>query len=211
MLKKRIAVFVSGGGSNMQALLDSINKQEINGEIVVVISSRSDAYALERAKVAGIPAVILPKGAQGEKESIILETLSQYRVDLCILAGYLSVITPGIIRQYENRIINIHPSLIPSFCGKGFYGHYVHEAVLEFGAKVSGCTVHFVAEGIDTGAIILQKAVCVQQEDTPETLAARILEQEHILLPMAVQLFCSDKLSIVGRRVIIKTKEEQSL
>ena len=199
---KRIAVFVSGGGSNMQAVMDKIDSGDINGKIVLVLSSSPKAYAITRAEKAGIPVCVLPKDLQ-QREEMTLAKLEEYKVDLCILAGYLGIVSGAVIKKYENKIINIHPSLIPSFCGKGFYGHYVHEAVLEYGAKVSGCTTHFVAEGIDTGAVIMQHSGPVMQDDTPETLAARILVQEHIIMPETVRLFCLDKLKVEGRIVKI--------
>lgn len=200
---KRIAVFVSGGGSNMQAVMDGINAGRINGRIVSVLSSSPNAYALVRAREAGIETVVLPKDPV-QREAVTLETLESCGADLCLLAGYLGIISPAVVSKYNNRMINIHPSLIPSFCGKGYYGHFVHEAVLDYGAKISGCTTHFVAEGIDTGAIIMQKAVPVMPDDTPETLAARILVQEHIILPETVRLFCLDRLAVSGRKVTIK-------
>lgn len=199
---KRIAVFVSGGGSNMQAVMDKIDSGDINGKIVLVLSSSPKAYAITRAENAGIPVCVLPKDLV-QREELTLKKLEEYNVDLCILAGYLGIVSGAVIKRYENKIINIHPSLIPSFCGKGFYGHYVHEAVLAYGAKVSGCTTHFVAEGIDTGAVIMQATVPVLQDDTPETLAARILVQEHIIMPETVRLFCLDKLKVEGRIVKI--------
>lgn len=200
---KRIAVFVSGGGSNMQAVMDGINAGRINGRIVSVLSSSPNAYALVRAREAGVETVVLPKDPV-QREAVTLETLERCGADLCLLAGYLGIISPAVVSKYNNRMINIHPSLIPSFCGKGYYGHFVHEAVLDYGAKISGCTTHFVAEGIDTGAIIMQKAVPVMPDDTPETLAARILVQEHIILPETVRLFCLDRLAVSGRKVTIK-------
>lgn len=202
-----IAVFVSGGGSNMQALLDTIEDGKIKGRVRLVLSSTDKAYALQRAHAAGIKTLVLPKELK-ERERVTLEALRENGISLCVLAGYLGIISPEVVREYENRIINIHPSLIPSFCGKGYYGHFVHEAVLEYGAKVSGCTTHFVAQGIDTGPIIMQRAVYVKQEDTPQTLADRILEQEHIILPESVRLFCEGAIEVNGRKVIIKERKE---
>ena len=204
MRVKRLAVFVSGGGSNMQAIMDAIARGEICGEICLVISSRADAYALVRAQNSGIETYVLDKGMSREmQDEKILSLLKEQRIDYCILAGYLSIVSPKMIEEYRNRIVNIHPSLIPSFCGKGYYGHHVHQAVLDYGAKVSGCTVHFVDEGTDTGAIILQQAVPVEQEDTADTLAARILVQEHLLIVRAVRFLCEERLSVEGRRVRI--------
>ena len=204
MRVKRLAVFVSGGGSNMQAIMDAIDRGEINGKICLVISSRADAYALVRAQNGGIETYVQDKSmSREEQDEQILALLKEHQIDYCILAGYLSIVSPKMIVEYRNRIVNIHPSLIPSFCGKGYYGHHVHQAVLDYGAKVSGCTVHFVDEGTDTGAIILQQAVPVEQDDTADTLAARILVQEHLLIVHAVWLLCEERLFVEGRKVRI--------
>ena len=208
----RLAVLVSGGGTNLQAILDAIDEGTItNAEVSVVISNNAGAYALERAKKKEIDAVCLSPKTFASREAFneaLLAKLQSYNVDLVVLAGCLVVIPQSIVDAYPNKIINIHPSLIPSFCGKGYYGHFVHEAVLEYGAKVSGCTTHFVAQGIDTGPIIMQRAVYVKQEDTPQTLADRILEQEHIILPESVRLFCEGAIEVNGRKVIIKERKE---
>lgn len=206
----RIAVCVSGGGTNLQAIIDKINSGEIhNTEIAVVISNNKNAYALERAAKAGIEGVcISPKDYENREafNKSFLEKLNSYNVDLVVLAGFLVVIPEEMIRQYRNRIINIHPSLIPSFCGTGFYGLKVHEGVLERGVKVTGATCHFVDEGTDTGPIILQKAVDVMEDDTPETLQRRVMEQaEWIIMPRAIDLIARGCVSVVdGKTKIIE-------
>lgn len=197
----RVAVLVSGGGTNLQALIDRIEQKQLSDtQIAVVISSNPKAYALERAKNHGIPAVTLAKKAYPNREefaSTLLERLGEYRVDLIVLAGYLLILPENIIRAYKDRIINIHPSLIPSFCGEGYYGLRVHEAVLARGVKITGATVHFVDEGCDTGPIILQKAVVVEEGDSPETLQERVMKQaEWELLPEAVRLIAENKVRI---------------
>lgn len=206
MPQPALCVMVSGGGSNLQTLIDGCKSGEINARIALVISSKEGVYALERAKNHGIPAkVITPKAFESRDafEEAILTTLKECGADYIILAGYLSIIGSRVISQYPNRIVNIHPALIPSFCGKGYYGERVHTAVIEYGAKVSGATVHFVDEGTDTGPIILQETVPVLDDDDAHTLAARVLEKEHKLLPMAVKLLVEGKLEISGRRVRI--------
>lgn len=175
--RARVAVLVSGGGTNLQALIDKIQKGELEeAEIVKVISSRPDAFALERAKKAGIETAV----AAEQKD--VLRELRLSGADIVVLAGYMKVLSPDIIENYRNRIINIHPSLIPKYCGKGFYGIRVHRAVLEGGEKESGATVHYVDEGVDTGKIIIQRKVPVMEGDTPEALAVRVLETEHEIL-----------------------------
>lgn len=201
MRKVRIAVLVSGGGTNLQTLIDSVCKGEIEGEIAVVISDNEKAYALERARKHGIKAVYIERKQCGIK---LLEELRAMNIDLVVLAGFLTILGSELVKAYEGRIMNIHPSLIPAFCGKGFYGEKVHRAAVEYGVKVSGATVHFVDEGTDSGPIILQEAVTVYPEDTAETLAARVLEAEHRLLPAAVRLYCEGRLVVEGRKVIIK-------
>ena len=198
----KIAVCVSGGGTNLQAIIDKIESGEIhNTEIAVVISNNKNAYALERAAKAGIEGVcISPKdyASRDEFNKAFLEELDSYNVDLVVLAGFLVVIPPEMIRKYRNKIINIHPSLIPSFCGTGYYGLKVHEGVLSRGVKVTGATCHFVDEGTDTGPIILQKAVEVLEGDTPEILQRRVMEQaEWIIMPKAIDLIASGKVSVV--------------
>ena len=203
-----VAVLVSGGGTNLQALLDAQQKGELhNGRIACVISSKEGAYALTRAHNAGVPAEVLAKRGrtQEEYDHALLQLLEQYHIDLVVLAGFLTILSESIIRAYPNRIINVHPSLIPSFCGKGYYGLKVHEAALQYGVKLTGATVHFVNEIADGGAIILQKAAPVLPNDTPETLQRRVMEQcEWELLPKAVSLFCEGKLSVCGNQVTIK-------
>ena len=193
MLKTNIAVFVSGGGTNLQALIDAKNSGIISsGEIKVVISSNKNAYALTRAENNGINTAVVSRKdslSQEDFENGIIKVLDEYKIDLIILAGFMSILSADFTSRYENRIINVHPSLIPSFCGKGFYGLKVHEAALNYGVKVSGATVHFVNEIPDGGKIILQKAVEIEENDTPETLQKRIMEQaEWIILPKAAEL-----------------------
>ena len=204
----KIAVCVSGGGTNLQAIIDGIENQTItNTEIEVVISNNKNAYALERAKQHGIEAVcIRPKDYESREafNEDFLAKLDSYNVDLVVLAGFLVVIPPQMIVKYRNRIINIHPSLIPSFCGTGYYGLKVHEGALARGVKVTGATVHFVDEGTDTGPIILQKAVAVEEGDTPETLQRRVMEQaEWIIMPQAINLIANGKVSVTDHKVTI--------
>ena len=204
----RLAVLVSGGGTNLQAIMDAVTAGTItNAEIVTVISNNAGAYALERAKQYGAEALLLsPKDFETREDfhQGLLETLKERNIDLVVLAGYLVVVPPCVIKEYENRIINIHPSLIPSFCGTGCYGLHVHEKALARGVKVSGATVHFVDEGTDTGPIILQKTVMVKEGDTPETLQRRIMEEaEWIILPKAIDLIANGKVHIDGRTVTI--------
>lgn len=204
----KIAVCVSGGGTNLQAIIDGIENHTItNAEIKVVISNNKNAYALERAKQHGIEAVcIRPKDYESREafNEDFLAKLDSYNVDLVVLAGFLVVIPPQMIVKYRNRIINIHPSLIPSFCGTGYYGLKVHEGALARGVKVTGATVHFVDEGTDTGPIILQKAVAVEEGDTPETLQRRVMEQaEWIIMPQAINLIANGKVSVTDHKVTI--------
>ena len=194
MSKAKIAVLVSGGGTNLQALIDAQSRGEIpHGEITLVISNKADAYALERAAKAGIPAVVITKAAcGGDQESFedaLLAQLAACEIDLVVLAGFMAILSKAFTDAYEKRILNVHPSLIPSFCGEGFYGLRVHRAALDKGVKVTGATVHYVNEIPDGGEIILQKAVEVEAGDTPETLQRRVMEQaEWILLPRAVEI-----------------------
>ena len=195
--KARICVFVSGGGTNLQALIDAQKNGIIkNGEIVLVLSSNREAYALERAKKANIPGVSVVKkefASQLDFENKVIDILYENDIDLIVLAGFMTILTEHFTSKYPKRIINVHPALIPSFCGKGFYGLHVHEAALGYGVKVSGATVHFVNEIPDGGEIILQKAVNVKKGDTPETLQRRIMEQaEWKILPKAVELVSKD-------------------
>ena len=197
MLKTKIAVLVSGGGTNLQALIDAQKEGIIkSGEIALVVSNNANAFALERAKKAGInTAIVLKKdfSTQKEFEEKIVEILDNSGIDLIVLAGFMSILSVEFTSKYANRIINVHPSLIPSFCGKGFYGLRVHEAALEYGVKVSGATVHFVNEIPDGGKIIMQKAVEILDDDTPETLQKRIMEQaEWKILPLSCEKVCFD-------------------
>ena len=204
----KIAVCVSGGGTNLQAIIDAVENGTItNTEIKVVISNNKNAYALERAKNHNIEGIcISPKeyDTRAEFNKAFLEKLDSYEVDLVVLAGFLVVIPPEMIEKYEGRIINVHPSLIPSFCGTGFYGLKVHEGALARGVKVTGATVHFVDEGTDTGPIILQKAVYIENGDTAEILQKRVMEQaEWVILPKAIDLIANNKVSIVDGHAII--------
>ena len=205
MVKTRIAVFVSGGGTNLQALMDAQSRGEIpSGEIVLVLSNSARAYALERAKGSGIPTAVCSRKALGSQEAFeaaVQAELEAHRVDMIVLAGFLSILSADFTRRWPRRIINIHPSLIPSFCGKGYYGLHVHEAALAYGVKVTGATVHYVNEIPDGGQIILQKAVDVAPDDTPETLQRRVMEQaEWILLPRAAELVAR-RLAEEGERI----------
>ena len=207
-MAKKIAVLVSGGGTNLQALIDAQNRGEIvNGEITAVISSAEGAYALERAAKAGIPGYVIARKNFDSNRTMtqaLVAKLKELDIDLVVLAGFMVILTEEMVQAYPNAIVNVHPALIPSFCGAGYYGLHVHEKALEYGVKLSGATVHFVSEECDGGPIILQKAVPVEEGDTPETLQRRIMEQaEWIILPQAVSLFCQDRLSVEGRTVHI--------
>ncbi|MBE6038592.1 MAG: phosphoribosylglycinamide formyltransferase [Anaerofustis stercorihominis] len=202
---KRVVVLVSGGGTNLQSLIDKVHKNSC--EIVAVFSDNPKAYGLERAKNAGIYSEAISYRSFEDEKDFFAELYSKLDgldPDLIVLAGFLKILTPEFYSRFENKIMNIHPSLIPSFCGKGFYGIRVHQAVLEYGAKISGVTVHFADDGADTGPIILQRSVIVEDSDTPESLQAKILVHEHEILPQAVELFCKDKLYMEGRRVKIR-------
>lgn len=205
----KIAVLVSGGGTNLQAILDSIDNGTItNAKVEVVISNNKNAYALERAREHGINAICISPKDYENREAFneeFLEKLNSYKVDLVVLAGFLVVLPEKMIKEYHNRIINIHPSLIPSFCGTGFYGLRVHEGVLARGVKITGATCHFVDEGTDTGPIILQKAVEVKQGDTPEVLQHRVMEEaEWVIMPKAIDLIANGKVTVENGQVIIK-------
>ena len=204
----RVVVLVSGGGTNLQAVIDSVKDGTItNTQIVGVISNNKNAYALKRAEENDIPSMcVSPKDFETRDifNEKLLEAVGSFKPDLVVLAGFLVVIPPEMIRKYENRMINIHPSLIPSFCGKGYYGLKVHEAALARGVKVVGATVHFVDEGTDTGPIILQKAVEVQQGDTPEVLQRRVMEQaEWKILPRAIDLIANGRVTVEGSHAVI--------
>ena len=192
-----IGVLISGGGTNLQAIIDETKSGGINGTIKLVISNKENAYGLERARLSKIKAVY------ETDEDKIIGLLKENNIDLIVLAGYLKIITPKFVDKFRNKIINIHPSLIPSFCGKGYYGEKVHQGVIDYGSKVTGATVHFVDEGADTGAIIMQETVNVEQDDDVKSLSKRVLEVEHRILKESIRLFCENKLSIQGRRVFI--------
>lgn len=209
MSTKRIAVLVSGGGTNLQALIDAQRAGKLQGgEIVAVLSSKAGAYALDRAAKAGIPGYVVARKDFDSNQAMTLalvEKLQSLNVDLVVLAGFLHILTSEMVAAYPNAILNVHPALIPSFCGKGAYGLHVHEQALAYGVKVTGATVHFVNEEPDGGPIVLQKAVAVREGDTPEVLQRRVMEEaEWIILPQAVSLFCQDRLTVEGRIVHIK-------
>ena len=197
MPQLKIGVLVSGSGTNLQAIIDNTESGIINGRVVVVISNIESAYGLERARQHGIAAVYLNPKRYGSIENYneaIMQELKAQSVDLVVLAGYLKILSPEFIKNYRNKIINIHPSLIPSFSGKGYYGLKVHEAVINYGVKITGATVHFVDENADTGPIIIQRSLEVDDDDTPETLQQRVLKIEHEILPLTVKYFCEGRL-----------------
>ena len=194
----KIAVFVSGGGTNLQSLIDAVERKEINGEIKLVISNRMKAYGLERARLHNIKAECI------KDQNIIIQRLKEEEIDLIVLAGYLAIISEELVSLYKDRIINIHPSLIPSFCGPGMYGIHVHEKAFERGVKVSGATVHFVNEEVDGGPIILQRAIDISDCKSPEEIQEKILlNVEHKLLPEAVKLYCENKIKVINGKVEI--------
>ncbi len=202
-------MLVSGGGTNLQALIDAQTRGEIgNGEIVLVIASKPEVYALERAKNAGIEGRVLARkeyASIADYSKALADTMTEAKIDLVVLAGFLTIIDEQVYEAFPNKILNVHPALIPSFCGKGFYGLHVHEAALEKGVKVSGATVHIVTPECDAGPIVLQKAVEVKEGDTPETLQRRIMEEaEWKILPEAVRLFCDDKIEVIENIVHLK-------
>ncbi len=204
--EKRLVVLASGGGSNLQVIIDGIQRGEICGRIIGVVSNRKNAFALERAKNHDIKSIYIGKGKYPQKQDrdlALLTELENLNPDLIVLAGYLEIIPEEIIKKYENKIMNIHPALIPSFCGNGFYGMNVHKAVVDYGVKVTGATVHFVDTGTDTGPVVMQGVVAVESDDTPEQVQQKVLKIEHQLLPQAVRLFCEDKISVDGRKVVI--------
>ena len=209
---KRIVVLVSGGGTNLQALLDAQGRGELTGgAITAVLSSKEGAYALERAAKAGVPGYVVAKKDYPDHKSYslaLLEKCRELEADLIILAGFMHILTEEFVNAYENAILNVHPALIPSFCGEGFYGLHVHERALEYGVKVTGATVHFVTAEPDGGPIIAQRAVSIHEGDTPETLQRRVMEEaEWKLLPRAAALFCQDRLRVEGRQVHILEEE----
>jgi phosphoribosylglycinamide formyltransferase 1 len=199
----RIGVLVSGRGSNLQAIIDNIEQGGLSAEVAAVISDQADAFALERAKKHGIPGIhVSAKGYKGKRDdydALLVKELQRHNVELVVLAGFMRIITPTLLRAFPNRVLNIHPALLPSFPGL-----HVQKAALEHGVKFSGCTVHFVDEGMDTGPIIIQAVVPVLDNDTEDTLSARILKQEHVIYSRAIQLFAEGKLRIEGRRVLVK-------
>ena len=205
---KRVAVLVSGGGTNLQALIDAQLRGELGGEIAAVISSKEGAFALERAAKAGIPGYVLPRKSFESNRAMtvaLVEMLKDMHIDLVVLAGCMIIFTEELVDAYPNAIMNVHPALIPSFCGPGYYGLRVHEEALKYGVKLSGATVHFVSAECDGGPIIAQKSVEVLPGDTAEVLQKRIMEQaEWVLLPAAVKAFCEDRITVEGRTVIVK-------
>ena len=212
MAEKRIAVLVSGGGTNLQALIDAQGRGELGGgKIVAVISSKEGAYALERAAKAGIDGYVLPRKSFDSNRAMtvaLVDLLQGLNIDLVVLAGCMIIFTEELVNAYPNAIMNVHPALIPSFCGPGYYGLRVHEEAIRYGVKLSGATVHFVSAECDGGPIIAQKSVAVCSDDTPEILQRRIMEQaEWKLLPEAVKLFCQDRITVDGRNVIIKEEK----
>ena len=194
---KNIAVLVSGGGTNLQSIIDAVEAGKIKGQIKLVISNKEGAYGLERAKNHNIRAVF------EKDEQAIIDIMKESQIDLVVLAGFLKILSPNFTKAFENRILTIHPSLIPSFCGKGYYGLRVHEAAVEYGVKVSGATIHFVDENADTGPIIRQETVEVLPEDSPQDLQQRVLKIEHRILSQVVADYCDDKIRVVGRKVFI--------
>ena len=205
----KIAVLVSGGGTNLQALIDAEKRGELgNGKITLVIASKPGVYALERAQNNGIESVVLSRkeyDSIAAYSRVLADTMTEHGIDLVVLAGFLTIFDEQVYESFPDRILNVHPALIPSFCGKGFYGLHVHEAALEKGVKVSGATVHIVIPECDAGPIVLQKAVEVRQDDTPETLQRRIMEEaEWKILPEAVRLFCEGRISVENNKVYIK-------
>ena len=213
---KKIAVLVSGGGTNLQALIDAEKDGIIrSGRISLVVSSSPDAYALTRASNAGIKTLVIDKSLhpdRGEYSLAIRDALMREDIDLVILAGFMYILTPEFISAFENRIINIHPALIPSFCGEGYYGLHVHEAALNYGVKLTGATVHFVSAVTDGGPVIMQKAVEIKEGDTPKILQRRVMEEaEWKLLPQATELFCAGRLSVEGRVVHISEEKTNTI
>lgn len=202
-----IGVLLSGGGTNLQSVIDAVNADKINGEVKVVVSNRENAYGLERARKHNIAAFYVDKKKHEsniEFNREIMKIFEDQEVDLIILAGYLQILSKELVNKYKNKIINIHPSLIPSFCGKGFYGLRVHQAVLDYGAKVTGATVQFIDEGTDTGPIIIQKPIEVDEYDTAETLQKKVLKIEHEILVKAISLYSYGMVEVRGRKVYIK-------
>ena len=209
MKRVNIVVMISGSGTNLQALIDKIhNNEEVNGDIKLVISNNDDAYGLIRAKNNGIETMVINRkqyNSAPQYEEALIDILKRADTGLIILAGYLAFVPDKIIERYENSIINIHPSLIPGFCGKGFHGEKVHQEAINRGVKVSGATLHFVSKVLDSGPIIIQRCIDVDFDDTPESLQKKVLEIEHEILPLTVKLFIENKLEVIGNRVKIMT------
>lgn len=206
MSSVNIGVLISGGGTNLQAIIDNINLGNINGEIKLIISNKKDAYGLTRGELAGVETLYIDEKLFKTNEEYDVKIIKEFKsrnIDLVVLAGYLKILSKNFIEEFNMKIINIHPSLIPSFSGKGYYGERVHKAVLNSGIKVTGATVHFVDEGTDTGPIILQEVVRVEAEDTLESLKKKVLKVEHKLLVKAVKLYCDNKIKVQGRKTII--------
>lgn len=203
----KIGVLISGGGTNLQSIIDNVKNGVINGEIKLIISNKEEAYGLIRGRNAGIESIYLDRKSFASEEEYNRELVREFKkrdIELIVLGGYLKVLSREFIQEYKGRIMNIHPSLIPSFCGKGYYGERVHQGVLDYGVKVTGATIHFVDEGTDTGPIILQEIVYVDNDDTVDTLKEKVLKIEHKLLVQAVKLYCENRLIIEDRKVIIK-------
>lgn len=203
---KKIGVLISGGGTNLQAIIDNIDNGSIHGKIELIISNRKDAYGLVRGQDAGIKTLYVNPKNFDNNDDYNLRLIKEFKdrnVDLVVLAGYLKILSHGFIQEFKNRIINIHPSLIPSFCGDGYYGEKVHRAVIDYGCKISGATVHIVDEGTDTGPIILQECVKVEDYDTVQSLQKKVLELEHKILVESIKLYCDNRISIEGRHVKI--------
>lgn len=206
MRLKRIVVMISGSGSNLQSIINAVNVGEINAKISGVISDKEDVFGLKRAVKENIPFKVVSKKKSNSIDKFNTENLlaiEEYKPDLIVLAGYLSIIDEKIISKYRNKIINIHPSLIPSFCGKGYYGEKVHEGVIDYGTKLSGATTHFVDEGADTGPVIMQKSIHVKDDDNAESLAKRVLKIEHEILVKTVKCYCENRIKVIGRKVRI--------
>ena len=204
----KIGVLVSGGGTNLQAVIDRVHHK--SGEIVVVIANNADAYGLTRAQNSGIPTAVVLESDFEDYDAFnaeIIRILKDKGVELVVLAGYMKIITPAFVEAYPNKIVNIHPALIPSFCGEGYYGMHVHEAVIDYGVKVTGATVHFVNEEADAGPIIAQKTVEVADDDTPESIQKKVIEIEHTLLPWVVEKFCLGNITVEGRKTKITSKQ----
>lgn len=201
----RIGVLISGGGTNLQAIIDNIKNKHINGQIELIISNKEEAYGLVRGKKSGIESIYLDRKTFTSEEEYNMELIKRFKeknIQLVLLAGYLRVLSKSFIEEFKDRIINIHPSLIPSFCGKGYYGEGVHRSVLDSGVKITGATVHFVDEGTDTGPIILQDIVRIENNESLESLKDKVLKLEHELLVEAIKLYCEDRIKIDGRLVI---------